>query len=101
MKQNYFRPSGLKMLCLASIFILALESCGTRRVLKTVMKNRQNLERLAIGMSKDQVIAVMGSKTIKTMWVDINSPYRVETLKDVKNQNLEYCFSIQKRKICS
>ena len=43
-------------------------------------------------MSKDQVIAVMGTKTVKTMWVDINSPYRVETLKDSNSQNLEILF---------
>ena len=92
MKQTYFGQTGLKMLCLASIFILGLESCGTHRVLNTVMKNRQNLERLSIGMSRDQVIAVMGSKTIKTLWVNINSPYRIETLKDVNNQNLEILF---------
>ena len=92
MKKNYLGPLGFKALCLAGIFILALESCGTHRAFKTILKNRQNLARLAIGMTKDQVIAVMGSKTVKTMWVDINSPYRVETLKDSNNHNLEILF---------
>ena len=92
MKQNYLKPFGFKSLCFAAFFILAFESCGMHRAFKTILKNRQNLERLAIGMSKAQVIAIMGSKTVKTFFIDINSPYRVETLKDINNQNLEILF---------
>ena len=44
-------------------------------------------------MSKNDVLEIMGNETISTVdHIAITSPYRVETLKDANNQNLEILF---------
>jgi hypothetical protein len=43
--------------------------------------NRDNLARLSVGMSKSQVLKVMGARTVETELMAIKNPYRVETLK--------------------
>jgi hypothetical protein len=41
-------------------------------------QNRQNLMRLSPGLSKQEVLAVMGTKTIMSEGREINNPYRTE-----------------------
>lgn len=42
--------------------------------------NRQNLMKLSIGMSKEEVLKIMGTRTHLTDAGTINNPYRNETL---------------------
>jgi len=92
------------------VFLLAISLVGCTSVsLETIRTwNRENLVRLSVGMSKDDVLQVMGNKTITTTRVitfpskadikrmervseseaarRINNPYRVETLKGKDGQ---------------
>ena len=60
----------------ALILICISYGCTTIRT-----TNRQNLMKLSIGMSKDEVLTIMGTKTEFVPYMGmINNPYRVETL---------------------
>jgi outer membrane protein assembly factor BamE (lipoprotein component of BamABCDE complex) len=51
--------------------------------------NRSNLNKLTIGLSKADVLALMGTTTIKTInGVNINHPYKTET-KKIRNDKGE------------
>lgn len=57
------------------------------------LKNRQNLAVLQISMSKDEVLKIFGTETTKPyLGPIINSPYRVETFKDDKDNHLDVLF---------
>ena len=64
------------------------------------MENRQKLVRLSIGMTKAEVLDVMGTKTmvlkstadLETEVSRINNPYRVESAKDTLSQTYEILF---------
>lgn len=63
-----------KLLSLVTaVSLLALAACVTPGSLR--IQNRANLARLSLGMSKEQVLAVMGSKRSQ----DITNPYRTES----------------------
>ncbi|MFC1514784.1 DUF3192 domain-containing protein [Candidatus Omnitrophota bacterium] len=67
------------------LLCLSLTGCAApRQSLNT--KNRQNLNALSLGMSKDEAIAVMGSEPVKipgglyTASVSITNPHKTETI---------------------
>ena len=74
------------------LLVLLLSSCGVFMA-EISLKNRENLNRMSVGMSKADVLDIMGTTTVFT--VDggaINSPYRVETIKDDNGTDLEVLF---------
>jgi hypothetical protein len=58
---------------LMSVFLFGCVSLDTIR-----SQNRQNLMRLSPGLSKQEVLVVMGTKTIMSEDGEINNPYRTE-----------------------
>jgi len=90
------------------VFLLAMSLVGCTSLDSIRTKNREGLSRLTVGMTKDKVFEVMGSKTItarrRVIFPSdadirrmervseseaarrINNPYRVETLKGKDGQ---------------
>jgi len=58
---------------------LLLSGCASLDAIRS--QNRQNLMSLSPGMSKQEVLAVMGTKTIMSEDGRINNPYRSEMYK--------------------
>jgi hypothetical protein len=55
--------------------------------------NRENLNKLSVGMTKAEVLSIMGSETKKLLeGTIVNSPYRAETIKDNAGNSLEIMF---------
>lgn len=95
MRQKNPWQTSLSKLCILAFLMVSLFSCSVNFIYteNVLVKNRENLGRLSIGMTKDEVVSIMGSETVKTLeQLIINSPYRVETLKDNNDQNLEILF---------
>lgn len=85
------------------ISVLFLSGCATLPELR--VRNRENLVKLSIGMTKEEVLRIMGTRTTKAYqgwdggFVDIiNNPYRSETLqgKDKTFEVLYYYTDIKK-----
>jgi hypothetical protein len=59
-------------------------------------KNRENLNRLSIGLSKSEILQVMGTQTIRAEEgfnvIHITNPYRTEILKGKDGQMYEVLF---------
>jgi len=83
--------------------LLLLVACGPTMgelMEQARMENRQKLVRLSIGMTKAEVLDVMGTKTmvlkstadLETEVSRINNPYRVESAKDTLSQTYEILF---------
>lgn len=95
------------VLLIIVLFFLILMSCTSLD--KVRVKNRQSLSFLTIGMSKSQVLQIMGYETIVTpdtgycttlfATKHINNPYRTELyrLKDDTYEILFYYTDIKKR----
>jgi hypothetical protein len=92
----------MKPLCVA-LALLLLVACGPTMMElmeQARMENRQKLIRLSIGMTKAEVLEVMGTRTmvlrstadIETEVFRINNPYRVESAKDTLGQTYEILF---------
>ena len=104
----------LSVVCLFLLMVLA--GCATVSLQDVTAVNRQNLLRLSIGMSKNEVLNVMGTetKTAKVAlhqygnWAEtpvenmkINNPYRSEILqsKDKTFEVLYYVTDVRKSDI--
>lgn len=104
----------LSVVCLFLLMVLA--GCATVSLQDVTAVNRQNLLRLSIGMSKNEVLNVMGTetKTAKVVlhqygnWAEtpvenmkINNPYRSEILqsKDKTFEVLYYVTDVRKSDI--
>jgi len=74
----------MRLLRLALFLVLpTFWGCATSgyddRMDKVRTMNRQNINRLTMGMTKAQVLSVMGTKTYEAKFITINNPYRTET----------------------
>ena len=75
----------MKKIFLLLVLVLFLAGCATLPEIRA--KNREGLLKLSLGMTKEQVLNLMGTKTIKVYdnWGNlvevINNPYKTETLK--------------------
>ncbi|MBI4243208.1 MAG: DUF3192 domain-containing protein [Planctomycetes bacterium] len=81
-----------KVLCLPLIINGCASSSNT--TLDDVRtSNRENLPKLTVGMKKNQVLGMMGTKTIVTKdGSKINNPYTSETVMDSDGQVYEILF---------
>ena len=70
-----------------SLILLLLGGCASS-IEQMRTKNRENLLRLSLGMSKFDVLQVMGTETVK----GVNNPYRVETPKGQNGELYEVIF---------
>lgn len=103
-------PSSLRFACEGVekmrglvVFLLAMSLVGCASLDKFRTTNRQNLNRLSVGMSKSGVHQVMGNETIKAQKTTgiygriygmqrVNNPYRSETLRGKDGKNYEVLF---------
>ncbi len=76
--------------CLFILLCLGIVGCASMDAIRT--SNRENLMELSIGMSKQEVLQIMGTKTIKTMVQTINNPYRSEILTGKDGKTLEVLY---------
>lgn len=84
------------------VFLLAMSLVGCASLDKFRTTNRQNLNRLAVGMSKNEVHQVMGNETIRALAEQgarkefgmqrVNNPYRLETLKGKDGKSYQILF---------
>ncbi len=84
--------------CLLVVFV----SCSVLRTVwaeDILAKNRENLNRLSMGMLKSDVLNIMGTQTItayesaqSAQMIVITNPYRTEIMKNEKGENLEVLF---------
>ncbi len=84
------------------VFLLAMSLVGCASLDKIRTKNRQNLNRLSVDMSKSEVYKLMGNETIRAPVEQgavnpyrrqrINNPYRSETLKGKDGKSYEVLF---------
>lgn len=86
----------MNKISLLLVVVLFLSGCATLSELRA--RNRENLTRLSVGMTKDEVLKIMGTKTTKAYqgwdggFVDvINNPYRSEILQG-ENKTLEVLY---------
>ena len=77
----------MKRTAILAFFLVIVLGCGTT-VEQMRTKNRENLLRLSIGMTKFDVLQIMGTETIDT----VNNPYRVETPKGQDGELYEVFF---------
>ena len=63
------------------VFFMAMLLVGCASSETVRAKNRKNLSKLSVGMSKSDVLKTMGTRTIRTSSDTITNPYRTETLK--------------------
>ena len=72
------------VLILCCISILFFNGCGhgERRDVKQAvdirMENSQNMSKINVGMTKDEVIQIMGNKTARVYDVAVTNPYKTE-----------------------
>lgn len=65
---------------LALLLCLALVGCATLSKIRAT--NRERLNKISIGMTKQEVLDIMGTKTITARSSEvINNPYKTETLR--------------------
>jgi len=60
--------------------VLAIAGCAGISLYRTIAPNRSNLEKLSVGMSKEQVLQIMGTKNFVCGGMTINNPFRVTKL---------------------
>lgn len=70
-----------------SLFVLILSIIGCASISSVTAPNREHLLKLSLGMDKQQVLKLMGTRRMKVKSdllhaVIINNPYRSETLND-------------------
>ena len=73
---------------LSALFLVFLLIGCASSIEQMRTKNRENLLRLSLGMSKFDVLQIMGTETFK----GINNPYRVETPKGEDGELYEVLF---------
>lgn len=73
------------------IVLLCLGLVGCYTLADFRMENRQNLLKLSIGMTKQEVLDIMGDKTIRDEIITANNPYRSEIIQG-KNKTLEVLY---------
>jgi hypothetical protein len=77
----------MKKLGVILLLVLMVWGCGSSlEQLRT--RNRENLLRLSLGMSKFDVLQIMGTETVES----VNNPYRVETPKGKDGELYEVLF---------
>jgi len=62
------------------LMISLLVGCATVTLYRAVGDNKAKLSRLAVGMSKDEALAIMGTKPIILPDTIINNPYRIASI---------------------
>jgi len=62
------------------ILLLCLGLFGCMTLAQFRLENRQNLLKLSIGMTKQEVLDIMGDKTARDGIITANNPYRSEIL---------------------
>jgi len=98
MKLNYLhlQSKWIRNFCFAIFSTALFSSCMVNMIFSNdiTSRNRQNLGKLAIGMTKEQVLNIMGTQTLTTVDhnVRVTSPYRVETIKDNDGKTMEVLF---------
>jgi len=69
---------------IATVLLVAFPFVAQAGAGKVRNKNRENLNRLSVGMTKEEVLKVMGTKTLRGGGIygtgKISNPYRTETL---------------------
>ena len=75
---------------LALLLCLGLFGCASMDAIRTT--NRENLNKLSIGMTKSEVLSLMGTETIKTMVQTITNPYKTEILQGKNGKTLEVLY---------
>ncbi|MFA6350414.1 MAG: DUF3192 domain-containing protein [Candidatus Omnitrophota bacterium] len=60
--------------------VLIIAGCATMRLYDTLKPNRDNLGKLSIGMTKEQVLDLMGTKPFVCNNMTIANPFRVSML---------------------
>jgi hypothetical protein len=72
-------------------FLIILTSCRPSREL-VQSTNRNNLNKISLGMSKSQIITIMGTITVKLdNGLIVTNPYRSETMNE-NDKNYEILF---------
>ena len=85
---------------------MMVSGCATATVSSIIAFNRENVLKLSIGMTKAEVLDIMGTKTVKDGFLycnmTINNPYRSEILQG-KDKTFEiiYYFTDEKGKPCT
>ena len=95
----------MKKIMLLTVLVLSLLGC-TSEIDKLSSSNRQNLTKLNIGMTRHNVMQLMGSESAELQWSFLDphpypsasNPYRVETLqgKDKVFEILYYCTDLKR-----
>jgi len=67
---------------LISLAVLVL-GCATMSFYRSVDKNKENVGKLTTGMSKDEVLKIMGTEPTNLKETPINNPYRIQELQGV------------------
>jgi len=80
------------------VLLLCLGLCGCYTLANFRTDNRRNLLKLSIGMTKQEVLSIMGDKYAEDGIITANNPYRSETLqgKDKTFEVLYYYTDIKK-----
>jgi len=76
------------------VFLLAISLVGCTYATNFRVKNRENLSKLSPGMSKADLLQVMGTKTkyVLDLRERINNPYRTETTRGKDGEMYEVLF---------
>ncbi len=85
------------------LLVLAIVMSGCTRPDTITRINRKNLMKLSIGMSKQEVLNIMGTKTMHILYGAVNNPYRSEMLRLENGKTLEllyYYTDIKRRDNC-
>lgn len=83
----------MKKLLALFVTIAILSSCVTMESIRTT--NRENLNKLSLGMTKQQALNYMGTTTLKTTDGSgdiVTNPWRTEILKGKDNESYEILF---------
>ena len=92
LKVNFNRWGGM-ILCIAAIMTICSSCIMNFPYAKLTARNRENLNKLSVGMTKAEAISIMGSETKRLLGgLIVTSPYRVETIKDNTGSSLEIMF---------
>ena len=82
-----------------ALFLVPLVVCGCAstgyvdRLDQIRAHNRENINRLTIGMTKAQALSVMGTQTYEVEWGRrINNPYRTETIRSKDGESVLLIF---------
>ena len=71
-------------------FVFILISCS--RIYFVREQTKENVSKLNIGMSKQDVIPIVGTDTIKIGYYDYPTPYRIKELKDSSGNDYDVWF---------